>query len=443
MNHAFKYLYRHDFNETMYPSDPLLFLAQEGGWTVDQVLHMNQSFPELLNLSVPRQLFPKMRFLKETLGVTRPVDLDGVLPPQFFGARLERVLAPRHAFLVWIGLPSGNNLFELRSTTRDATLFQEFLSSSRKPKPFAALCQSWRTRFDATDSPIVGAITAKHVQSFDAIFSRGIMASVRDDLTQHNNTWSMDHLSMLDATSVTQLLIQHGANSRERDHRGASLLHWACGTGNWETAALLLPYCSIADNSTRDASTPLHWAAAGTTAREFGVGGHVDVCFEILSRIPRDLSVRDYVNAVTLDGNSALMWAAWSGSLDTVKLLVRQRADASLSNRNGCTVAHWAASGGNLQVCQYLAEIIQVDFSEPNRGGNTPLTHAVAFGRKDIVEWLLQWLPDAERKEDELLALSLAQDFVAWTNDERRKSVMQAFDVNNVGVDEMRRWDQL
>lgn len=40
------------------------------------------------------------------------------------------------------------------------------------------------------------------------------------------------------------------------------------------------------------------------------------------------------------------MWAAWSQSLDIVKLLVRNRADTTKQNRNGCSVAHWAASGG-------------------------------------------------------------------------------------------------
>ena len=60
------------------------------------------------------------------------------------------------------------------------------------------------------------------------------------------------------------------------------------------------------------------------------------------SIIPR----RELIDSETKDGNTVLMWAAWSGSLDVVKLLVRNRADTAKANRNGCTVAHWAASGG-------------------------------------------------------------------------------------------------
>ena len=54
------------------------------------------------------------------------------------------------------------------------------------------------------------------------------------------------------------------------------------------------------------------------------------------------------------------MWASWSGTLETVKLLIRNRADSTVANRNGCTVAHWAASGGNVEVCKYLGSVTGV-----------------------------------------------------------------------------------
>lgn len=140
---------------------------------------------------------------------------------------------------------------------------------------------------------------------------------------------------------------------------------------------------------------------------------------------------RDLVNLPTRDGNTALMWAAWSGALEAAKLLVRYRADPLASNRNGCTVAHWAASGGSLDVCRYLRDVCGVDFTEPNLGGNTPLTHAVAFGRSDVVRWLREdVLSDAERDD---AAYRLARDFVHWNSDgtedrrRRRREVLELF----------------
>lgn len=58
------------------------------------------------------------------------------------------------------------------------------------------------------------------------------------------------------------------------------------------------------------------------------------------------IPARQLIDSQTKDGNTVLMWSAWSRSLDIVKLLVRGRADTAKENRNGCTVAHWAASGG-------------------------------------------------------------------------------------------------
>ena len=136
------------------------------------------------------------------------------------------------------------------------------------------------------------------------------------------------------------------------------------------------------------------------------------------------------------------MWAAWSSSLDEVKYLVRNRADPTLANRNGCTVAHWASSGGNLEVCQYLAEKVGIDFSLPNHGGNTPLTHAVAFGRVEVVQWLRDTL-DQNAKEQDGIAANLAKDFVSWTDGaDQRKEILSLFqdwygeDENDTGDDD-------
>jgi Ankyrin repeats (3 copies) len=456
MNHPFKYLYRHGFTGSI---DPIAFLETEGGYSVEEIRALNESFPMLLQLSVPQQLHPKLQFLKQTLHQSQPSHTFDRLPAFYFGSRLERIIAPRHAFLVWSGLPSGPQLFEpishgnasLSSHLTSSCRFQEFLLASRTSKHFAALCQNW---YDAeickhgdTTSVVSNSsfvtrkvFTAKDVEAFDAIFGRGLLAAVRNDLVQANNTWALDQLPTLCAAEIVRLLIQHGANVHERDHRGATLLHWACGTGNWDIVEHLLPYFRDICNTvtTRDGATPLHWAAAGCNTREFGIGGHAHVCSELLwciksnangSGAASSWNFVDFVNRCTFDGNSPLMWAAWSGTLETVKLLVRNKADTNIVNRNGCSVAHWAASGGNLAVCRYLHDIAMVDFRVTNYGGNTPVSHAVAFGRTDVVQWLLQILKMNGDCNDEGLARSLAHDFVEWTHgeDHRRKNILQLF----------------
>ena len=380
---------------------------QYGEYTFDEILVMNQTFPPLLNLSVSRQLHPKFRFVRETLQLTAQ-EAKEAIPPHFYGARLEKVLAPRHAFLQHHALPHGRNLVIHRPL-----LWREFLQAGRTTKAFAA--------FSRRLNHASNNISHKHVEAFDALFGRGLMSAARNELVQPNNTWPLDYVSIT-SSELTSLLIDHGANPHERDHRGVSLLHWACACGNLETVKVLLQYIGVNATTERDGATPLHWASAGANVREFGTGGHVDICGLLLQHE----NSKEYVNRLTFDGNSALMWAAWSGTIDTVKFLIRNRAEAGGKNRNGCTVAHWAASGGNLEVCKYLAEVAHVDFSVPNNGGNTPLTHAVAFGRAEVVSWLRS---EVLEERDSSIALDLARDFVAWTGDDsNRKQVLQLFE---------------
>ncbi|KAL7530311.1 hypothetical protein ACHAXR_005345 [Thalassiosira sp. AJA248-18] len=107
------------------------------------------------------------------------------------------------------------------------------------------------------------------------------------------------------------------------------------------------------------------------------------------------------------------MWSAWSRSLDIVKLLVRNRADTTKLNRNGCTVAHWAASGGDLAVCQYLHKLANVDFTVENFARNTPLSHTVAYGRFEVAKWLKE---DLKVDDTGGNAEGLASDFVNWAD---------------------------
>ena len=480
LNHGFRHLYRHPAgttpsirSEDMSARD---YLKYHGGYTDQQIDNLHEGFPPLLDLDVPKHLIPKMRFLKETLlelpSATEvlPEDIRTSLPPQYYGSRLERIIAPRHAFLVHMKLPHGKDLLQ-DASHRGATMFgntssssntislsrwQDFLKSCRNTKQFAALCNRWareqqqqqqQQQQDSSRNPqqsFTSSITPKQIEAFDVLFGRGLMAAARNELCQSgNDPVPIDHINITSG-EMMDLLIQHGANPLERDNRGVSLLHWASGSGNLGGVQALLP-SFLHDNHTigndtktidnigffvpaeRDGSTPLHWASAGANSREFGTGGHLEVCQYILSQAPSAKSARHLVNQLTRDGNSALMWAAWSGTLETVKFLIRNRADPSGSNRNGCTLAHWASSGGNLEVCQYLANTVGVDFTAANHGGNTPLTHAVAFRRKEVVEWLRREIVD---KDDDCAAASLALEFVDWADgqDEARQEVLNLFE---------------
>ncbi len=337
-----------------------------------------------------------------------------------------------------MGLPHGKILLD-----DDAKLFSEFLISCRRTKAFSALCNQWRQKYSkdhadtffnnllsqsddggASQDP-ASMITPKQVDSFDSLFLRGIMAASRDDMDPQNQ-----HLKNVNITTdqMIHLLIRHGSNPLETDVRDISLLHWAAGSGQTKALEQLIDALpggieeAVKLSADRDGASILHWAAAGAESKKFGCGGHINVCRFLMENCGGPKVQRKVVNSLTKDGNSVLMWAAWSGTLDVVKLLVRHRADPLQRNRNGCTVAHWGASGGNLEVCKYLHDVLDINFSEPNNAGNTPLSHAVAYGRTDIIHWLKEEL----KVDEDERAQALAMDYFAWDtigeSDERKQA---------------------
>lgn len=151
--------------------------------------------------------------------------------------------------------------------------------------------------------------------------------------------------------------------------------------------------------------------------------GHLSVCRYLLETAGD--RAEHLANAKTMTLNTPIAWAAWSGSLDVVQLLVSYGADPHFCNDKGCNSAHWAAAGGNENVCKYLYEELGVDFMEPDKEGDTPLHHAINYGQDDVVKWILQTLysdPDKAAtllQDEKINSSSLAKDYlVDWAPSE-------------------------
>ena len=287
------------------------YLNIHGGYSAEEINQLQKDFPPMLELDVIRHLRPKMRFLKGCMGGSYIVEddvsagkkngndsedgirarqvlhpkLKSILPANFFGSRLERTIAPRHAFLVHVGLPSGKLLWDDKHEQQNGsggnkkvgshgTLLEEFLVMHRKPKQFAALCNDWRNRYGTSTNSNL-PITSEQIVAFDRVFQRGILAAARNDTgnsfpddtksnshnkekstkNQHaskNNIGNISQPSLLLTANVTsgqlvRYLVKHGANPYETDIRGASLFHWAAGCGNLEGLKELVECCNQLD----------------------------------------------------------------------------------------------------------------------------------------------------------------------------------------------------
>ena len=121
---------------------------------------------------------------------------------------------------------------------------------------------------------------------------------------------------------------------------GWSALHCAVSGGNPECVHALLDAGANA-NVHYNRSTPLHMAAIRGSA----------ACVRLL------LAAGSAVNARTLDGESALVFAAQDGHTACVQLLIDAGADLEIKEwYNGLTALGFAASGGHLDCVRALID---------------------------------------------------------------------------------------
>lgn len=384
--------------------DPVDFLLS-CNYTKSDIAEMEKAFPRLTSLDVKAHLSPHVRFIARTLGAGEGDICDGsecaigeefiphnlkvselgktAVPPVFFGRRLEKSIVPRHAYLVHYGVaPHGKQLLSGN--------FEEFLEACDNPSKFAHLCNQWSLAGKGVSpfSPLM-IHTAETVEAFERAFNQGLLPSAQNKYTQDLDLVGCSPGRMVD------LLLQHGANAIEHDRLGNSILHWAAGSGNVNAAKALLTYLVdagegedaaevlINTQGAKDGATPIHWASCGIKSG----GGHANIVRLFLDQAGDRAT--ELVDIECYSGSTPLMWAVWAGSLDVVKLLVSRGAHPHKKNRSDTGVAHFAAAGGNLEMCRYLHDELGVSFDEEDSEGNKPLNHAESSRHQDVVEWLL------------------------------------------------------
>ena len=292
------------------------------------------------------RLDPTLRFARHVLGAgdaTRLLDAT----PQLASIPLA-VLAARHAYLRRVGAPCGA---QLATPGLHPPLLRDLCATPANHENFAESCGG----------------DAASVAELVAAFRRGGRRAAADG----------------DAPLVRDLLDHGWAPARDRDRRGASAAHVAAGRGAVDVlAALVASDASLARDRDGSGATPLHWAACGVRGNAAGTGFEKRAA-ELLLASGAD------ARAITHDGNAVVHWAAWQGGGSAVRAMVAAGADPHVANDRGCTSAHWAAAGGDTATLAYLRDVCNVDLQTPNAAGHTPLEHACAYKRTDIVDWLV------------------------------------------------------
>ena len=112
------------------------------------------------------------------------------------------------------------------------------------------------------------------------------------------------------------------------------------------------------------------------------------------------------LNAPNAKGETVLMLAAFAGQLDIAETMIKKGADV---NKTGWTPLHYAASSGQLALVRLLLENhAYIDAESPN--ASTPLMMASMYGTLEAVKLLIDEGADSSLKNQQnLTALQFAQ----------------------------------
>ena len=126
------------------------------------------------------------------------------------------------------------------------------------------------------------------------------------------------------------------------------------------------------------------------------------------------------VESRSANDESPLMLAAFKGQLKLVEQLIAREADV---NKPGWTPLHYAASSGHVAVLRLLLENdAYIDASSPN--GSTPLMLAAMYGTASAVKLLLEEGADPLLTNERGLS---AQDFAQLAKRDESAAIIGAF----------------
>ncbi|XP_030407447.1 inversin isoform X2 [Gopherus evgoodei] len=200
------------------------------------------------------------------------------------------------------------------------------------------------------------------------------------------------HFAVADGNvAVVDVLTSYeGCNVTSYDNLFRTPLHWAALLGHAQIVHLLLErnkFGTIPSDS--QGATPLHYAAQSNFAETV----------EVFLKHP---SVKDDSD---LEGRTSFMWAAGKGSDDVIRTMLNLKlnidinmadkyagtggARVDLVDQDGHSPLHWAALGGNADVCQILIEN-KINPNMQDYAGRTPLQCAAYGGYINCMVVLLE-----------------------------------------------------
>lgn len=145
-----------------------------------------------------------------------------------------------------------------------------------------------------------------------------------------------------ESVSCMELLLKYGAEPHRVDSLGRSPLHWAVFHDKYKSVKLLLavPVDQMTQDLEGQTALMLSTTNKSTKNCQALLKAHVHPPF--------------LIDLPDVRGMSALFWAAYNGSLEHVKLLLKYKPSMNMIDLEGKSVLHWGVAGGNVEIARLL-----------------------------------------------------------------------------------------
>ncbi|XP_044262237.1 ankyrin repeat and death domain-containing protein 1A-like isoform X2 [Tribolium madens] len=196
----------------------------------------------------------------------------------------------------------------------------------------------------------------------------------RRALIQRNDLLLHEAVIKNDTESVRRIL-KEPVDINSRNNYGRAPIHWAASRGNIDIMEML-----IAANCDIEARDKKHYTLLMCAARNNRIT-IVDFLIDTLEDTR--------VDAVDIDGQTALFHAAMGGHIEIIKRLIDLGANLNKKNKENKTALHVACERGHCDVADLLLTH-EADMEAKDTNGNTPLHVASQNQQTETVHILLE-----------------------------------------------------
>lgn len=267
---------------------------------------------------------------------------------------------------------------------------------------------------DASKQDAAGRSPLVHCVIFGNLEIAALLLSnynVGIDVTDHEGFTPLMYAVSINARSMVDFLLDHGAHVDTTDKHSQTALHVALHAKSFELAVLLTSRGASVDHVNDRRRNALHIAAGGADA----------VTFDKLVRSSLDVSIKD------IDLNTPLHEACSHGNLDTLRILLQSRASTDVKNGQHQRPIHLAALNGSLELCRALIEAgTRLDVIDNHR--MTPLDIAESKSNVQLVRLFTAFGTPAFSQ----MQIRCAAFIQAWWR--RKRKLLAAFSKENAVI---------